>query len=75
MATFAKRKSAAQHRQDKMTRLSSCNGVDARRVKKEMVDVPHYVKRASQGEEWRPGTKWRGAKGKHTRKHTPSVTK
>lgn len=65
----------ARYKADKLARLDTCNAVDARRTKKEMVDVPHKQKLCAQGEEWRPNTKWRGAKGKHTRKHTPTVTR
>lgn len=75
MATFLKGKSLAAKRQAKLVRLDSANKVDARRTKKEMVGVPHKQARSVTGEEWRPGIKWKGAKGKATRKHTPTVTR
>jgi len=65
----------AKRRSDKMTLLDSADAGDARRTKKDMVDVPHKYGASSLGEAWRPGAKWKGANGKTKRRHTPMPSK
>lgn len=75
MARFSKRVKPAQARADKLRRLDSCESVDARRVKKEMVSVPHTSGKQGLGDAWRDKHKWKGAKGKTKRRHTPKPSK